>query len=106
MGAHADWRAFGSHSAAGLAHADWRWDERRGRSRDRPRFALVGGRPGGHFPAVEAFNVRLPLQILRMTQSPLSGVEHAQRLWAAQAGLSVDERGFCVFRLMSITRFG
>lgn len=29
-----------------------------------------------------------------MSQSPLSGVEHAQRLWAAQAGLSVDERGF------------
>jgi hypothetical protein len=29
-----------------------------------------------------------------MTQSPLAGVESAQRLWAAQAGLSVDERGY------------
>jgi hypothetical protein len=77
-----------------VAHADWRWDEKRGRSKDRPRIALVGGRPTGHFPAVEAFNVRLPQQILRMPHSPVSGVEHAQRLWAANEGLSVDDRGY------------
>lgn len=29
-----------------------------------------------------------------MTQSPLSGVEHAQRLWARNAGLQVDDRGY------------
>jgi hypothetical protein len=29
-----------------------------------------------------------------MTQSPLAGVESAQRLWASQAGLSVDDRGY------------
>ncbi len=29
-----------------------------------------------------------------MTQSPLAGVERAQRLWATQAGLDVDDRGY------------
>jgi hypothetical protein len=29
-----------------------------------------------------------------MTQSPLAGVESAQRLWASQAGLSFDDRGY------------
>lgn len=29
-----------------------------------------------------------------MTQSPSSGVEHAQRLWARNAGLQVDDRGY------------
>lgn len=29
-----------------------------------------------------------------MTQSPLSGVEDAQRLWARNAGLQVDDRGY------------
>jgi hypothetical protein len=29
-----------------------------------------------------------------MTQSPLAGVEHAQRLWARSAGLQVDDRGY------------
>jgi hypothetical protein len=43
VGAHADWRAFGSHSAAGSAHADWRWDEKWGRAQDPPHFALVWG---------------------------------------------------------------
>lgn len=29
-----------------------------------------------------------------MTQSPLSGVEHAQRHWARNSGLQVDDRGY------------
>jgi hypothetical protein len=49
---------------------------------------------GGTFrPSARSMSAH-PSSFLRMTQSPLAGVATAKRLWAAQAGLSVDERGY------------
>lgn len=52
------------------------------------------GRAEGQFPAVGKVNVSPPLHVLRMTQSPLSGVKHAQRLWAQNAGHQIDDQGY------------